>query len=431
MQKIILAPFSLKSVLLYEKIKLVSETPVFFFDQNLKINREKYKDTYIVKPFHVEQAKIIISSKFYEDDIKKRYMAMGYKEEDFVHEEDLGMDLCDDFKAAYQVDEECFNKIYVGLQGQKKMELKKLKRMYDISAGDYVKLSDIFGNDEYGHGRNEAVVDTQGKHHIFLKRLELDVTSKCTLKCKHCSNMMQYYENPYDIDEQIILDDYSRMLDIVDWIDELLIIGGEPFVYRKLDSLIKKIKEKKETDNKVGVIQIVTNGTIVPDDHMLKILKDSQVFVFVSNYGTKSRNIEKLVNKLCEYEIDYEVMDLLYWVDVEQYVDAKDIMSDEKRMIWRNDMCSTLHRVVDQGRFYLYCHLKSLDQLSAISSEAKDCFVNIYDSDAKEQIVKYLSKNEPLPKACSWCNGNSLKQWQNAKIEAAEQTREVLKYTKY
>lgn len=431
MQKIILVPFSLKSVLLYEKINMVATAPIFFFDQNLKLNKRKYKNTFIVKPFHVEGAKIIISSKYYEVDIKKRYYEMGYKEEDFISEEDLGIDLCDDFKAASQVDVDLFSQLHVDFQGQKKMELKKLRKMYDISASDYLETSEIFGIDEYGHGRKEVIIDKQGTAHIFLKRLELDVTSRCTLKCKYCSNMMQYYQNPCDIDEEIILDDYSRMLDLVDWIDEVLIIGGEPFIYKKLDSLIKKIKTKKQTHNKVGTIQIVTNGTIVPDDSVLKTLSEYEVFVFISNYGNKSRNLVKLVNKLCEYNIDYDVMDLLYWADVEQYVDAREIMSDEKRLNWRKEMCSTLHRVIDQGRFYLCCHLKSLDQLDAISAEAKDCYVNIYDSDAKERLVMYLSENEPLPKACSWCNGNSFEQWKKAKIKAAEQTKEILKYTKY
>ena len=58
--------------------------------------------------------------------------------------------------------------------------------------------------------------------------------------------------------------------------------------------------------------------------------------------------------------------------------------------------------------------------------------MNIYNHEAKEQIAKYLSINEPLPRACSWCNGNSKKQWnENNKIAVAEQVKSTLEYTKY
>lgn len=429
MNKIIVAPFSLKTVLLYEKLRKVLKTPLFFFDNNIRLEKKKYKDTYIVRPFYIFGAKIIISSEYYGEEIRKMYIDIGYNEEDFISEEQF--ELCNDIVAAHYVDENNFNEIYLGVQGIKKNELRKLRRLYDISAIEYMNMKDVFGNDEYGHGRREVVVDSIGKRHIFLKRLELDITSKCSLKCKKCSNMMQYYENPCDIEKDIILRDYERMLDLVEWIDELLIIGGEPFVYKDLAQLINDIGKNINTSKKIGMMLIVTNGTIVPHNSVLEAIKKNNVFVLISNYGKMSRNIESLINKLCEYNIDYEVMNIGYWANVEQYVDAKEIMSENIRLFWRNNMCSTLHRVVDNGRFYLCCHLKSLDQLRAISSEAKKCYVDIYDKNADKALEEYLCVENPLPKACSWCNGNSLQQWESDRINAAEQTKQVLKYTKY
>ena len=170
----------------------------------------------------------------------------------------------------------------------------------------------------------------------------------------------------------------------------------------------------------------------MPNVEVLDKLSKCNVMISISNYGEKSKNLLPLIKELCRFKIDYYVMDIPYWFYVEQYVDAKRILSDEELLIKRKEGCSTLHRVIDQGHFYLCCHIKSLEQLHAISDEAKECYVDIYDYDAKEKIAKYLSVVEPLPKACSWCNGNAKKQWnEKNRIPVAEQVKTPLEYTKY
>lgn len=431
MKKIILAPFSIESILLYEKISLVLPSPVFIFDQNLNYNGKCYKKTRIVNPFYLHDACIIISSKIHGKEIKNDYKNLGYKESDFITVNEINQELCDNYSAAANIDFDMLEDLYIEHAGTNLKKLRKMKRISEIKAFEYMDEKDIFGVGEYGYERKEVAADRLGTRHIFLKRLELDVTSKCSLHCKYCSNMMQYYERPYDLDAEQILMDLSRMLELVEWIDEILLIGGEPFMYRKLAELLTEISKNEEVKRKVGQMELVTNGTIVPDDTTMGALKEAKVFVMISNYGDKSRNLDKLVNKLCEFSIRYAVMSLPYWANVEQYVDAKEIMTEKDRMRWRKEMCSTLHRVVDSGKFYLCCHLKSLDQLSAISAEAKGCFVDIYDENVIDKMEKYLSDNEPLPKACSWCNGNALEQWQYNMIPVAEQTSEIMPYTKY
>ena len=326
-----------------------------------------------------------------------------------------------------------FKRIHTDYMGSRLKLIKKMKRMSEIAAFEYTSFGEITGDGEYGFGRKEVLEDAKGEKHIFLKRLELDVTSKCSMKCKCCSNMMQYYDKPCDIDKNTVINDLKRVLELVEWIDEVLIIGGEPFMYKDLGYVLNEIEKFFwGVENKIGRIELVTNGTIVPNVEVLDELSRCNVMISISNYGEKSKNLLPLINELCRFKIDYYVMDIPYWVYVEQYVDAKRILADEELLIKRKEGCCTLHRVVDQGKFYLCCHIKSLDQLHAISDEAKDCYVNIYNHEAKEQIAKYLSINEPLPRACSWCNGNSKKQWnENNKIAVAEQVKSTLEYTKY
>ena len=70
--------------------------------------------------------------------------------------------------------------------------------------------------------------------------------------------------------------------------------------------------------------------------------------------------------------------------------------------------------------------------LEAIPQDVRrECYIDVYDKNAKNQIVEYLSRDKRMPKACSWCNGCSWENWNNSKIPVAEQTREVLEYKRY
>lgn len=55
---VVITPFSMESVLIYEKLKKASKNfLVYFFDKNLKLDGEKYKDAYVIKPLLFKQCK--------------------------------------------------------------------------------------------------------------------------------------------------------------------------------------------------------------------------------------------------------------------------------------------------------------------------------------------------------------------------------------
>ena len=430
---VVITPFSMEAVLIYEKLKKsFKELLVYFFDKNLKLDGEKYKDAYVIKPFYLCNAKVIIASDNHRNEISKQLLDLGYDNASIVSLSDFDFDVCNDYEAASMVNLVDFKRIHTDYMGSKLKLIKKLKRMYDIAAFDYTSIDEICGEGEYGANRKEVVEDLIGEKHIFLKRLELDVTSKCSLKCKSCANMMQYYKTPCDIDMNIIISDFRRMIELVDWIDEVMIIGGEPFMYKSLGELLCELR-KWNDESKVGRIELITNGTIIPNKEVLNELRASNVMVCISNYGDKSKNIGRLINELCNYGIDYIVMDLSCWYNICQYVDSKDALDEKTLKFWRTNMCETLCRVVDQGKFYLCAHLKSLDQLNAIPKSIKaGCYIDIYEDNAKIKMAQYLSKETPLPEGCSWCNGDTLNMWNDSnKIPVAEQVKNALDYTYY
>ena len=78
--------------------------------------------------------------------------------------------------------------------------------------------------------------------------------------------MMQYFSHPNDIDVDVVINDYNRMLELIDWTDDVMLIGGETLLYRNLGKLVEEIYKNPNTSKKVGIVRVLTNGTILPND---------------------------------------------------------------------------------------------------------------------------------------------------------------------
>ena len=55
---------------------------------------------------------------------------------------------------------------------------------------------------------------------LYVKSLDVQVTEKCSLACKDCSNLMQYYAKPKDSDLSILMKSIDRFMHCVDEIFE-------------------------------------------------------------------------------------------------------------------------------------------------------------------------------------------------------------------
>ena len=78
------------------------------------------------------------------------------------------------------------------------------------------------------------------KSQLRVKHLDLVLTEKCSLKCKDCSNLMQYYAKPVDEDYEILTQSLDKFMKNVDFVNEVRLIGGEPLMYKKIDEVMEK-----------------------------------------------------------------------------------------------------------------------------------------------------------------------------------------------
>lgn len=428
-KNIILSPFCANSVLLHHRFLIDGIKVCGYFDRNPLLENHKYNEVFIQRMYYRVNTIIILCSDIHNQAIRDDLLEIGYSADHILCIEDVSTS-ANNYDASEKADIELFSALMpaqvVAGDNSDVLKIRKLKKLKQLGAPKAGLTYEEFD----GMWRKDNFIDERGNTHIFIKRFELDVTSKCSLRCKHCGALMQYFTCPQDIPVTTIISDYNRMLQLIDWTDEVLIMGGEPFMNRELSAVLEAVKNHPETDKKVGMIRIVTNGTILPDNKTVDLLAESNITVWISNYKEHSKRIVELIHLFQMHHIKFEVLGLSYWANVQQLVQRDEPLSTDE-LLERRRTCWKRHHAVSEGKFFLCAFSNFANKLGAVPYDEGN-FVNIYDENAKEKIVKYLDSSTALPISCSWCNGNFPESWEGEnRFPVAEQTHEVLQYHKF
>jgi len=270
---------------------------------------------------------------------------------------------------------------------------------------------------------NYAVSSARDKSKLRLNSLDLVLTEKCSLKCKDCSNLMQYYAKPVDEDFDLLMKSLGKFMDSVDFIQEIRFIGGEPFMYKRIDEVINKVLEYSNFNKLV----VFTNGTIVPKQEKVKTFQNQKIIFKISNYGEISKNVTKLENFLSLNKIRYISERVTRWQDCARIEKFERPISLTKEIFGNccvNEALTMLH-----GKLYLCpysAHAENLDAIPKTSSDSID--LNILDNnDVIKGNIRSLVFNKEYLGACNWCNGRD---YNVSNVEAALQTEKPLEYKK-
>lgn len=90
------------------------------------------------------------------------------------------------------------------------------KRSQKESFWDYHRLESVW----YAHKNYEC------RDQLNLNSLDVVITERCSLKCRECSNLMQYYQAPQNFPLDDLKKEIERVLSVCDEIYEIRVIGG-------------------------------------------------------------------------------------------------------------------------------------------------------------------------------------------------------------
>ena len=203
---------------------------------------------------------------------------------------------------------------------------------------------------------------------LFIRSMDIIVTEKCSLKCKDCSNLMQYYDKPINIEGSELLTDYEDLNAVSDEVNEIRIIGGEPLMNKDFD----EITAKAASYEKFNKVVVYTNGTICPKDEKLEKIKNDKTFVFITTYGALSKNAEKLANSLEKLRINYNIQPAYGWTDSGK---VKNYNRPEKINKNLFKLCCAKHfTTLTDGKIFRCPFSANLERLKALPKSEDDFF---------------------------------------------------------
>ena len=138
----------------------------------------------------------------------------------------------------------------------------------------------------------------------FLHSVDIVISEKCSLNCKDCSNLMQYYKNAQNINYEMIKEDFEKLSKKMDHIFEVRLIGGEPFMNKDIYRIIDYFIDHKKITNLV----VYTNATIPLKAELMKKFSTPKLVFSITDYGNLSKNTQKVIDVLKIENIPYRSM---------------------------------------------------------------------------------------------------------------------------
>ena len=102
-----------------------------------------------------------------------------------------------------------------------------------------------------------------------IMELHMAITMKCSLKCKNCNMFVPYYKEDVTYSKENIKSEIDTLFKKVDYIFSFTLLGGEPLLHPDWAEIVHYLS--KAYSDRIGIIKIITNGTIIPADKVLDL----------------------------------------------------------------------------------------------------------------------------------------------------------------
>lgn len=259
---------------------------------------------------------------------------------------------------------------------------------------------------------------------LVIPSIDVIITERCSLKCRDCSNLMQYYVDPQNLEFKEVFEALDILMESVDHVVEFRVLGGETFMNKDAYKFINRLREYK---NKTR-IAVYSNGTIIPKGHNLDCLIHDDTYLRISNYGTLSKNIDNMVKIFDEFGIEYDVENCDAWQDCSTI--SKMEKSVEELEAMYSDCCVKNYLTLLKGNLYNCPYAANASNLGALPKFPGE-YIALNKKQDKSKIrerIKILLREKTYFSACKYCGGRSL---DDMLLPAAIQTKETLSFRKY
>ena len=247
---------------------------------------------------------------------------------------------------------------------------------------------------------------------VYLYMIDIFAHTFCNLNCKHC--FVQTYRG---VRKQADIEELKRVIDVIfqkiDFLEKGYFGIAEGFLGGKVFEEAFHYMAEKYSD-KFGKIEIVTNGTIIPQQSLIKTLKHDQIRVIVDDYRDNVRlakeNYCKVMDILEENGIQYESLKRPHW-DESCFGERKMTENEE-------ELCKRIGDCICHAKGFPYigykegttrmysCVFHAINAYMDIIEEKEDDSLELSTATLTEMIEFLLGYSEKgYLSACQYCNG--------------------------
>lgn len=245
---------------------------------------------------------------------------------------------------------------------------------------------------------------------VYLSDITHVITERCSLRCENCSGFIPKIQKPRNVPINHILKDFDQFFKYVDKVNVLGLSGGDAMVHPDFADIVEELG-KRYYPNKATHLEVYCNAVIMPNERVLQVLKNYDVFYRFTDYRpyTNGRQrVEEIISLLEKNGIRYDHVKFETWCDC-GYPQTSNGVCGEDQLIAFFDACDrkTCHRLCDG--FVIYCGMiTGADRIDYCKSEASDVFdISDYDPSRRIDLIEYMLgySEKGYLNYCRMCNG--------------------------
>jgi hypothetical protein len=257
----------------------------------------------------------------------------------------------------------------------------------------------------------------------------IHVTKRCNLRCKLCAQKCSWYSVPDHPGLNELKAWAKKYFEVVEYTLKLDITGGEPLIREDLDEFVSYLLLFRK---QFGRLRFNTNGTVVPGDKLISVLREygNGAELLIDQYKV-SNNVDAIV-RICEMNsIPYIVRD--YYSDtpyMEGWADFGDFQTDRKI----DYSCYTHGKYTDivGGKLHLCDRQVVYANFGfPIGNDANGEYIDLLDNTGVEEKRDKLSRLWQLLAltACRYCigRGKASKRYPPGEQLTLEELRDIQK----
>lgn len=236
---------------------------------------------------------------------------------------------------------------------------------------------------------------------LILEHLGILVTTYCNLNCRDCADLIpKRAHRHYELDN--MKSDLSIVLENVDYIKEILVIGGETLVYPWLLDVLDFCRSQK----KVGKLIITTNGVMIPGEELLENFRKNEVAIRVSGYPEYVvPNRKKALETYRSSGLEIEDLENMVWYDVGRVKKRHRTEEGLKRVFSTCAMKSCVALNQD-GKIFFCSRQMAADEKILYPEPLENEFVNVRtEKDVRKKLEEFYRL--PYVTTCDYCDGIS------------------------